>query len=249
MCNHIHGVSVAKGAPTISHLFFADDTLLLGHATIEEATYLKHAISLYEKVSGQLVNYDKSGIVFSPNASPQIVTAITDIFGMRQVQSHGKYFGLPSVAGRRKKDIFAGILDNVRKRISGWNGKLLSKASKDVLIKSVLQAIPTYSMSCFKFPDGIIDKITSMIRDFWWGVSDSGSRKINWVTWNKITRGKEEGGLGFRDLECFNVALLAKQGWRLMTSPHSLLAHVLKAKYYPNSTFLQARLGSRPSLT
>lgn len=103
VCKKINGISVARGAPTISHLFFADDTLLLGHATVEEAVHLKHAITLYEKVSGQLVNYDKSGIVFSPNAQPATVASILQIFGMKQVTTHGKYLGLPSVAGRNKR--------------------------------------------------------------------------------------------------------------------------------------------------
>ena len=58
---------------------------------------------------------------------------------------------------------------------------------------------------------------------------------------------KKEGGMGFRNMEVFNYTLLAKQGWRLMENPNSLVARVLKAKYFPNSSFLQAKLGSSPS--
>jgi len=57
------------------------------------------------------------------------------------------------------------------------------------------------------------------------------------------------GGLGFQDLTLFNKALLAKQGWRLMKNPDSLIGRILKAKYYPNSSFLDSSLGSRPSFT
>ncbi|KAA3469681.1 reverse transcriptase [Gossypium australe] len=73
------------------------------------------------------------------------------------------------------------------------------------------------------------------------------SKAYDRVEWNFVE--KEDGGLGFRNLANFNVALLAKQGWRLINYPDSLLVKVLKAKYYPNSNFAAARLGNLPSLT
>jgi hypothetical protein len=67
------------------------------------------------------------------------------------------------------------------------------------------------------------------------------------MSWKKMGKGKEEGGLGFRDLELFNLALLAKQGWRLIQNPESLVARIMKAKYYPNTNFLDAEIGRNPS--
>jgi hypothetical protein len=60
-------------------------------------------------------------------------------------------------------------------------------------------------------------------------------------------RSKSIGGLGFRDLTLFNKALLAKQGWRLIQDPNSMVGKIIQAKYFPNSTFLKANLGSKPS--
>jgi hypothetical protein len=72
--------------------------------------------------------------------------------------------------------------------------------------------------------------------------------KIHWMSWEKMGLSKAKGGgLGFQDLTLFSKALLAKQGWRLMKNPDSLIARILKVKYYPNSSFLDSSLGSRPS--
>ena len=85
-----------------------------------------------------------------------------------------------------------------------------------------------------------------MIRNFWWDQRNHGS-KLAWVSWKKMCKSKLYGGMGFRNLQAFNLALLAKQGWRILTNPTSLVARVYKAKYFPFEDVLNSRMGSNPS--
>lgn len=103
-------------------------------------------------------------------------------------------------------------------------------------------------MNCFILPDTMRKKITSATSNYWWGGA-ADSRAIHWRKWKELTLPKCHGGMGFRDIKHFNVAMLGKQGWRLMTAPDTLCARVLKGKYYPNGDFLSARLKRNSSHT
>lgn len=126
--------------------------------------------------------------------------------------------------------------------MQGWKEKLLSRAGKEVLLKAVIQAIPTYLMRVYKFPISLIQEIHSMMARFWWGSSDS-KRKIHWKSWEGLCQPKCLAGMGFRDLGVFNDALLGKKILRLMSNENSILSRVLKAKYFPHSSILEAALG------
>ncbi|GKC68649.1 hypothetical protein Tco_1101247 [Tanacetum coccineum] len=116
----------------------------------------------------------------------------------------------------------------------------------EVLIKSVAQAMPMYVMNIFLLPDTLIDEIHKALNLFWWGDGVK-QNPIRWCSWERMCVSKFRGGMGFRHLGLFNRSLLAKQVWRLITSPTTLAGKLLKARYFPRSSFLDAKAGYRPS--
>lgn len=89
--------------------------------------------------------------------------------GVPEIIQYEKYLELPSLVGRNKKTSFNYIEESVWKKIQGWKEKLLSQVGREIIIKAVVQAIPTYTMSCFKLPLGLCTEIESLIMRFWWG--------------------------------------------------------------------------------
>ncbi|WCJ29809.1 Retrovirus-related Pol polyprotein from type-1 retrotransposable element R2 [Euphorbia peplus] len=248
MRKEIHGVKASRYGPSVSHLLFADDSLFFARAAMDECHSIKQILSCYENASGQRINFDKTEIIFSKNVSSEMRANIRNFLEVKEVDSFQRYLGMPSLIGRSKKQIFSFIRDRIAKKLNGWKERNLSQAGKEVLIKAVAQSIPQYIMSSFALPITFCLELQQMIRKFWWG-KEEGSKGRSWIQWNKLCLPKCQGGLGFRWLESFNLAFLAKQGWRLLTQPDSLCARILKAKYYPNSTFLRASIGINPSYT
>ncbi|KAK9084133.1 hypothetical protein Scep_030604 [Stephania cephalantha] len=245
----IHGCRVIRNAPVITHLLFADDSFLFFRASVEEAMELKGILDTYEKASGQAINFQKSALFFSPNVADSTESDLRHCLGVNADLVDSNYLGLPSLIGRGKCEIFAFLKSRLWKRLTSWNHRFFSQAGKEILLKSIAQAIPTYCMSAFLLPITVTDALQKMMNSFWWGMKPDGGKKMHWMSWHKLCVRKEDGGLGFKDLRSFNLAMLAKQGWRLLTQPDALASRVLKAKYYPRGDLLNAKIGHNPSFT
>jgi hypothetical protein len=151
----INGIRVCGNAPSVSHLLFVDDSLILMKADMTNATSLQHVLDTYCANSGQLVSLAKSSIYFSPNTHVIMRDEICDILHIDTKALSDKYLGLPASVGAGRSDCFMHSIERIIQRINGWKEKILSIGGKEILLKAIVQAIPVYAMSVFLIPKGV----------------------------------------------------------------------------------------------
>ncbi|KAK3230732.1 hypothetical protein Dsin_002613 [Dipteronia sinensis] len=235
----IAGFKCGKRGPIISHLFFADDSLLFAKANDSNRVAVKRVLEDYTKALGQVVNFNRSTMCVSHSMLVTEDERLAAIVGVNLVSCHERYLSLPYFTGRSKRKLFSEIANRVWGKIKGWGERLLSVGGIEILIKAVIQSVLTYTMSLFRLLKGLISKIHPLCARFWWG-SNGDKRKIHWCTWSRLCKSKMKWGLGFRDLKTFNKALLSKQCRRIFKNPESLVARILKKCYFLNDNLLEA---------
>uniref|UniRef100_A0A803QQ56 Reverse transcriptase domain-containing protein n=1 Tax=Cannabis sativa TaxID=3483 RepID=A0A803QQ56_CANSA len=138
----IHGCKVANGAPRVSHMLFADDSYLYCHASEAEARGVQESLRKFEMASRQELQMN--------------------------IATENFYLGLPSTMSRKKTTVLGYLKERFWKRLQSWEGKFLSRVGKEVLVKTVAQALPSYAMSALLLPKEISCSIESMMESYWW---------------------------------------------------------------------------------
>lgn len=213
----------------IALLQFADDALFFGEAQVQNVLALKCVLRCYELVSGMKVNFHKSKLT-GVSVSDDIIARFAALLHCRVMEIPFVYLGLPVGGNPRRVCTWDPVVAKLTRRLSVWKGKHLSFGGRLCLVKSVLSALPLYFISCYRMPKGVVKKCNQIMMRFLWGGTEE-DRKIAWVRWAQICRPKAEGGLGVKDLESFNLALLGKWRWRLLQNQEQLWCRVLLAKY------------------
>ncbi|XP_014755959.1 uncharacterized protein LOC104584065 [Brachypodium distachyon] len=216
------GVRVCRDAHMVSHVLFADDSLILMEADMHSASSLKRILDSYCASSGQLASDAKSSIYFSPNTLVEDRAEVCFELNIMTESLNEKYLGLLAMVGTDRSDCFKHLIERVKIKTSGWKAKMLSAGGKEVLLKAVAQSMPVFAMTVFKIPKNICKGITDAMSQYWWG-NDDQKKKIHWLAWWKMCIPKEEHD--------------------------SLCAGVLRARYYPNGKLLKAKLKRGSSFT
>jgi hypothetical protein len=229
-------VTLSRNGPPLSHLFFADDVLLFSKATVSQARVMEDIFTKFAGASGLKVSISKSWAFFSSVVTRSKINTMVSIMGIRNTSSLDKYLGFPIFHGRMKRVDYEFLIDKVQSRLASWKNKLLNKAGRLTLAKSVLNAIPTYYMQISWIPQSICNQLDKMTRKFIW--KGTNGKGVHLVGWDKITQPKSLGGFGVRVARNANTALLGKLVWDIHTNANKSWVHILSNKYLGNSSVL-----------
>jgi len=180
--NHLfNGYSVGSSNPVVvSHLQFANDTLIFGEKSWANVRMRRAVLILFEALSGLKVNFSKSQLV-GVNVPESWLSEAALVLRCRVGCLPFVYLGLPIGGKAHRLDFWKSLILRINSRLSGWKTKHLSLGSRFVLLKFVMSSLPVYALSFFKAPSDIISSIDSIFFFFFfgWGVEDH--MKISWV--------------------------------------------------------------------
>ncbi|KAH9770621.1 reverse transcriptase domain-containing protein [Citrus sinensis] len=207
--NRWRPIRLSRSGPPLSHLFFADDLLLLAEASNDQAQFITEVLDSFCLSSGAKVNKTKTQVFFSHNVLGPTAHALSNELGFTVTADLGKYLGMPLLHGRITKATYQEILDKVDQRLSGWSASHLSLAGRITLTQSVLQDVLIYAMQSTSLPASTTSKLEQICRRFLWSGNEE-YRKMSLIGWDRLCQPKATGGLGFKKLALMNKALMMK---------------------------------------
>ncbi|XP_048498238.1 uncharacterized protein LOC125496736 [Beta vulgaris subsp. vulgaris] len=226
----LEGLKIAKSAPQISHLFFADDALFFFKANPKNCWAIKSILTSFCEKSGEMINFEKSHVIFSPNTPQKFRRLMRRPLGVKDKNEIGSYLGCPMEVDGRSTSVFNSIVSKVADKISSWKFINLSQTGKLILINTILISLASNIISIYMLPKRITKKITSMLLKFWWS-SSMDKKPIYWKKRELIEKHKSQGGLSFRNISNVNKAMLFNQAWRIHKNKESLVHQIFVAKY------------------
>eukprot|EP00253_Pinus_taeda_P007078 PITA_07078 len=181
--NSIKGISLHDNSP-ITYQKFVDDNLLFGHPSVQEAWAFKSLLNTFSDASITTINSDKSQNFFfsTPSISQRNIARILG-FSIDVLPSN--YLRVPLVDLVIKHASQRALLDKLEAKLSSWMCRSLNMASRIILIKLVLQAMPLYLFSIIAAPKWVLKQIHNLQRNFLWGSSGI-NRKWALVKWTEV---------------------------------------------------------------
>ena len=223
----------------MSHLQFADDTLVFCEAEEQYVRSIKELFLTFQAFSGLCVNYKKSGLLVLGKDEGWILK-IERMLECTRIQLPFNYLGIPLGANMRKATSWQSVLDKVQKRLKSWKCSSLFRGGRLTMIKSVPNSLPIYYLCLFKVPRKVADDIIRIQRKFLWS-GDKEGKFMPLVRWESVMKQKNEGGLGVGDIAVKNTALLLKWWWKYGTEDDQLWKKVVKSIYQEDNGLIPSK--------
>ncbi|XP_028081384.1 uncharacterized protein LOC114282838 [Camellia sinensis] len=214
------GVNVGANGLNVSHLQYADDTVIFCETEWSEIIAIKRILRCFEVVYGLRLNFYKS-VMCGIGVDKELVSDFATVLNCCSQKLPLKYLGLPLGANPHTRLCWKPIIDNFKRNLTGWKRKMLSFIGKFVLIKSILSSLLVYYMCLFKLPECVAKELDRLQASFLWGDSEV-KRKIHLVKWREIIMNLKQGDVGIRDIRLANQSLLVKWWWRFALEDDSL---------------------------
>lgn len=181
----IKSVKVARGIWSINHIFFVNNSIVFCRGKISDWQTLQEVLDTYVAIADQGINKHKTRIFFNSNTNRIVKRKILTLPGVTLCNDQEKYLSLPMMVGRNRYKAFDFIRDKVWNRINNWKNIFLSQVNKEILLKSVVQAVLTYVMSMFKPFHRTCKDIGSQMSKLWWNHLNKNS-SIHWRKWKLL---------------------------------------------------------------
>lgn len=238
--NLLYGLPVCNGGIKISHLLYADDTIIFCPPDIDILMNIKKSLIAFYLASGLKVNFFKSSLM-GINLDNSWLDDAAMALQCKRGTLPFDYLGLPIGGSSSRIAAWDPIILRMEKKLASWKGKTLSIGGRLALIKSSLCSLPLYFMSLFPIPKGVIQKINKIQRTFLWSGSND-SKFMPLMAWKKLELPKFLGGLGIGNLHHRNLSLLLKWIWRFFFEPKALWRQVVQCKYKYDDSLIIANL-------
>lgn len=209
-------ITLSRCGIPISHLFFADDMHLFAETSIEKIETIMACLHIFCAKSGEVINVQKSQIYFSHNVHTDLRSQICNLSKIQETKEIGRYLGVQILSRCDSKTEFAPLVTKIKTALQKWKGNCLNFAGRVTLAKSVLAAIPAYTMQSDSLPVHICQEIDRITRSFVWNDAPD-HRKIHLINWETMSMPKKFGGLGIRQTRAANDAFICKLACQFFT--------------------------------
>ncbi|RVW59655.1 putative ribonuclease H protein [Vitis vinifera] len=229
----LEGFRVGRNRCRVSHLQFADDTILFASSSEEELQTLKSLLLVFGQVSGLKVNLDKSNL-FGINLDQNHLFRLALLLDCKALDWTILYLGLPLGGNPTACGFWDPVIGRISRRLDRWQKAYLSLGGRITLLHSCLSHIPSYFLSLFKIPALMAAKVERMQRDFLWSGLGEGKRH-HLVSWDAVCKPRVKRGLGIGNIPLRNRALLGKWLWRYPRESTALWHQVILSIYETHS--------------